>query len=65
MAEISALNTQSLMAPGGVIGSDHGIMSMVSMRPAFGIRGSHLVAINYSSNRIDILRNNGTGCFRP
>jgi putative hydroxymethylpyrimidine transporter CytX len=32
------------MALGGVIGSDHGIMSMVSIRPAFGIRGSNLAA---------------------
>jgi putative hydroxymethylpyrimidine transporter CytX len=35
----------SLMALGGVIGSDHGIMSMVSIRPAFGIRGSNLAAV--------------------
>jgi putative hydroxymethylpyrimidine transporter CytX len=35
----------TLMAWGGVIGSDHGIMSMVSIRPAFGIRGSNLAAI--------------------
>jgi len=33
------------MALGGVIGSDHGIMSMVSIRPAFGIRGSNLAAV--------------------
>ena len=35
----------TFMALGGVIGSDHGIMSMVSVRPAFGIRGSNLAAI--------------------
>ncbi len=35
----------TLMALGGVIGSEHGIMSMVSVRPSFGIRGSNLVAI--------------------
>jgi nucleobase:cation symporter-1, NCS1 family len=35
----------TLMALAGVIGSDHGIMSMVSIRPAFGIRGSNLAAV--------------------
>ena len=35
----------TLMALGGVIGSDHGLMSMVSVRPAFGIRGSNLAAV--------------------
>lgn len=35
----------TFMALGGVIGSDHGIMSMVSVRPAFGIRGSNLAAV--------------------
>ena len=35
----------TLMASGGMIGSDHGIMSMVSVRPAFGIRGSNLAAV--------------------
>jgi nucleobase:cation symporter-1, NCS1 family len=35
----------TLMALGGVIGSDHGIMSMVSVRPAFGLRGSNLAAV--------------------
>jgi nucleobase:cation symporter-1, NCS1 family len=35
----------TLMALAGVIGSDHGIMSMVSVRPAFGIRGSGLAAV--------------------
>jgi NCS1 family nucleobase:cation symporter-1 len=34
----------TLMALGGVIGSDHGIPSMVSVRPSFGIRGSNLAA---------------------
>jgi len=35
----------TFMALGGVIGSDQGIMSMVSIRPAFGIRGSNLAAV--------------------
>jgi NCS1 family nucleobase:cation symporter-1 len=35
----------SFMALGGVIGSDHGIMAMVSVRPSFGIRGSRLPAV--------------------
>ena len=35
----------TLMALGGVIGSDQGIMSMVSIRPAFGVRGSNLAAV--------------------
>jgi putative hydroxymethylpyrimidine transporter CytX len=35
----------TLMSLGGVIGSDHGIMSMVSVRPAFGLRGSNLAAV--------------------
>jgi putative hydroxymethylpyrimidine transporter CytX len=34
----------SLMALGGLIGSDHGITSMVSVRPSFGILGSNLAA---------------------
>jgi putative hydroxymethylpyrimidine transporter CytX len=34
----------TLMGLGGVIGSAHGIMSMVSIRPAFGIRGSNFAA---------------------
>jgi len=34
----------TLMALAGVIGSDHGIPSMVSVRPSFGIRGSNLAA---------------------
>jgi putative hydroxymethylpyrimidine transporter CytX len=34
----------TLMALGGTIGSDHGITSMVSVRPSFGIRGSNLAA---------------------
>jgi putative hydroxymethylpyrimidine transporter CytX len=33
------------MALGGVIGSDYGIMSMVSVRPSFGILGSNLAAV--------------------
>jgi putative hydroxymethylpyrimidine transporter CytX len=35
----------TFMALGGVIGSDHGIMSMVSVRASFGIRGSNLAAV--------------------
>jgi putative hydroxymethylpyrimidine transporter CytX len=35
----------TLMGLGGVIGSEHGIMSMVSTRPAFGIRGSNFAAV--------------------
>ena len=35
----------TFMSLGGIIGSDHGIMSMVSVRPAFGIRGSNLAAV--------------------
>jgi putative hydroxymethylpyrimidine transporter CytX len=35
----------TFMALGGVIGSEHGIMSMVSIRPSFGIRGSNLAAV--------------------
>jgi putative hydroxymethylpyrimidine transporter CytX len=35
----------TLMALGGAIGAEHGIMSMVSIRPAFGIRGSNLAAV--------------------
>ena len=35
----------TLMALGGVPGSDHGIPSMVSVRPSFGIRGSSFAAI--------------------
>ncbi len=34
----------TFMAAGGVIGSEHGIMSMVSIRPSFGVRGSNLAA---------------------
>jgi nucleobase:cation symporter-1, NCS1 family len=34
----------TFMSLGGVIGSDHGIMAMVAVRPAFGIRGSNLAA---------------------
>lgn len=37
-----------IFAAAGVIGSDHGIPSMVSCRPAYGIRGSYLLSvINY------------------
>ena len=35
----------TFMALGGVIGSQYGIISMVSVRPAFGIRGSNLPAV--------------------
>ena len=35
----------TLMALGGVVGSDHGIPSMVSVRPSFGIGGSSFAAI--------------------
>lgn len=35
----------TFMALGGAIGSEHGIMSMVSIRPSFGIRGSNLAAV--------------------
>ncbi|HEX7033342.1 MAG TPA: cytosine permease [Nitrososphaera sp.] len=34
-----------LLALAGKIGSDHGVPSLISMRPAFGIRGSYLPAI--------------------
>jgi len=34
-----------LLALAGKIGSDHGIPSLISMRPSFGIRGSYLPAI--------------------
>ncbi len=35
----------TFMGLGGVIGSEHGIMSMVSVRPAFGVRGSNFAAV--------------------
>ena len=35
----------TLMALGGVVGSDHGIASMVAVRPAFGVRGSALASV--------------------
>ncbi len=35
----------TLMAAAGWIGSEHGIASMVSIRPSFGIRGSNLAAV--------------------
>ncbi|MBN2569594.1 MAG: putative hydroxymethylpyrimidine transporter CytX [Deltaproteobacteria bacterium] len=34
----------SFMALGGIMGSDHGIMAMVSVRPSFGIMGSRFPA---------------------
>ncbi len=34
-----------LLALAGKIGSDHGVTSLVSMRPSFGIRGSYLPAV--------------------
>jgi NCS1 family nucleobase:cation symporter-1 len=34
-----------LLALAGKIGSDHGVTSLVSMRPSFGIKGSYLPAI--------------------
>jgi len=34
-----------LLALAGKIGSDHGIPSLITMRPAFGVRGSYLPAI--------------------
>jgi len=35
----------TLMALAGTAGSDHGIAAMVSVRPAFGIKGSNLAAV--------------------
>lgn len=35
----------TLMCLGGLIGSDHGVTSMVSLRPSFGILGSNLAAV--------------------
>jgi nucleobase:cation symporter-1, NCS1 family len=35
----------TLMCLGGLIGSDHGVTSMVSVRPSFGILGSNLAAL--------------------
>ena len=35
----------TLMAGCGILGSDHGVMAMTSLRPSFGIRGSILPAI--------------------
>jgi len=35
----------TFMALGGIMGSEHGLMSMVSVRPSFGIRGSNLAAV--------------------
>jgi NCS1 family nucleobase:cation symporter-1 len=34
-----------LLALAGKIGSDHGIPSLITMRPAFGVRGSYLPAV--------------------
>ena len=42
---IGHLIGNTLMAAGGLMGSDHGIMSMVSVRPSFGLRGSNLAAL--------------------
>jgi nucleobase:cation symporter-1, NCS1 family len=41
-----------LLALAGKIGSDHGIPSLITMRPAFGIRGSYLPAI-LAASRVD------------
>lgn len=35
----------TLMGLGGMIGSEHGIPSMVSVRPAFGLRGADIAAV--------------------
>ncbi len=35
----------TFMSLGGIIGSEYGIMSMIAVRPSFGIRGSSLAAI--------------------
>ncbi|MGE5592410.1 MAG: putative hydroxymethylpyrimidine transporter CytX [Betaproteobacteria bacterium] len=35
----------TLLALGGVVGTDHGIPSMVSVRPPFGVRGSYLASV--------------------
>jgi putative hydroxymethylpyrimidine transporter CytX len=42
---IGHLVGNTLMALAGVLGSDHGITSMVSLRPSFGILGSNLAAV--------------------
>ncbi len=42
---IGSIGGSVLLALAGKIGSDHGVTSLVSMRPSFGIRGSYLPAI--------------------
>lgn len=42
---VGSVGGSILLALAGKIGSDHGVTSLVSMRPAFGIRGSYLPAI--------------------
>ena len=42
---IGSIAGSILLALAGKIGSDHGIPSLITMRPAFGIRGSYLPAI--------------------
>jgi len=42
---IGSIAGSFLLGLAGKIGSDHGVPSLVSMRPAFGIRGSYLPAI--------------------
>ena len=41
---IGSLIGSFLLALAGKIGSDHGIPSLISMRPSFGIRGSYFPA---------------------
>jgi purine-cytosine permease-like protein len=48
MILLGSFTGSAILAAAGVIGSDHGIPSMVSSRLAYGIRGSYLLsAINY------------------
>jgi putative hydroxymethylpyrimidine transporter CytX len=42
---IGSIGGSALLALAGKIGSDHGVTSLVSMRPSFGIRGSYLPAV--------------------
>lgn len=42
---VGSIGGSALLALAGKIGSDHGITSLVSMRPSFGIRGSYLPAV--------------------
>ena len=42
---IGSLTGSLLLAVAGKIGSDHAVPSLISMRPSFGVRGSHLPAI--------------------